>query len=591
MKSINITPFAPEQTEKPKIRKKVIFFDTTLRDGEQGPNAGMTSEEKLVLATKIARTGVDRMELGFPASGDDKATIKQIVAKFNQEGLETEVCGLARANKHDIDACVEALKEAKNPFIHTFISTSKIHIKEKLQKTHREVLQKISESISYAKAASKLSTGREWPVEWSAEDATRTNPRFLIYAVRAAIEAGADRINLPDTVGHGNSSKTGWMFKEVIKNCRDEIEKARLEGREIEFSCHNHNDRATAVAGSINALINGAIQVEGCLGNFGERAGNTNLIHLAEQIEANGNAISETEDFYHELNTKLLIPTHNMICRVLGQEIHPKDPVSGSDIAAHGAGIHMDGQEKAGAKAYNVVNQAKYGANDPENTTGPRSGDAHIINALRTFGVVGSKKFQSAEEKQIIHQLSESIKLSSGKTNGIFPAQVLFEYSNRYEGFSDLEFKIMPDGKLRVSFIHNNQLQIFFGDISEGNSEIAGLAQAISTFTGQSIDIIDQIERKKISLPEIEARYESETNGGAKLPEYVGAHSRAICQVTIANEKQKFSARTTGKNAQQATLEAIFQSAWPMIRQKIGGKSLGNSYFEELEHAANAVNQ
>ncbi len=563
-----------------KNRKHIKFFDTTLRDGEQAVDASMTAEEKLYLAELIARTNVDRMELGFPSSTiEDLKACQDIVKMINRKGFSTEVCALGRCGferkgefvTRDIDAITEALKDAKKPFYHIFIGTSPIHRREKLNMKEEQVLDSIHRSIAHARAESHKVSGKPWPVEFSAEDAMRTELPFLIKAVRVAILSGADRINLPDTVGINNDLYTGYVFHQVIKACQDLIDHARANGGDIEFSIHAHNDRATAVASSIRAMINGATQIEGCLGNWGERAGNTNLIHVAEQISANGGRISPHTNFTHQLDSRKLTPTQQAICDVLGASIDPKTPVYGEHVTLHGAGIHQDGmnktQEKLGSEsAYNIVDISEYGGREGERVTCARSGSAHIQNAMAKFDIHLDKK----RDAKLLAKLSQRVKQSSTRTRGVYPAQVLIEYSRELEGYIDPQFKISGD-QVEIKFYYSSQINALTGKISPGNSGVEGVINAIKEYARQPVDIIDLNQRNQMTLTDVDKRYQASIRGQAISPNS-GSQAEAISQITISNGQNTYTARAIDQDAEQAHMKAAFEASWPIIRESLIGE-------------------
>lgn len=245
----------------------IEFLDTTLRDGEQTPGVNFSIKEKVTIAKQLEKWGISAIEAGFPAASPDSfEAVRQIAAAMTK----TAVTGLARSVKSDIDACYEALKDAKYPQIHVFIATSPIHREFKLQKSKEEILAQITEHVSYARERFEV-------VEFSPEDATRTELDYLLEVVQTAVDAGATYINIPDTVGFTIPQHYGEIFRYLTTNVKSD--------REIIFSPHCHNDLGMAVANTLSAIKNGAGRVEGTINGIGERAGNAALEEVAVALE------------------------------------------------------------------------------------------------------------------------------------------------------------------------------------------------------------------------------------------------------------------------------------------------------------------
>jgi 2-isopropylmalate synthase len=299
----------------------VKIFDTTLRDGEQSPGATMNEAEKVRIAEQLEKLNVDIIEAGFPISSEgDFEAVRAIARRIRR----SEVAALARANPQDIDRAWEAVKGAKYPRLHTFISTSDIHLKHQLMKSRTEVIQIAAQSVTRAKQYTSN-------VEFSAMDATRSDVPFLIAVCEAAIQAGATTINIPDTVGYAIPSE----FGELIRMIRQ-----RVQGIEkVTLSVHCHNDLGLAVANSIAAIQNGARQVECTINGIGERAGNTSLEEVAM-------ALRTRRDLFH-LHTRLipkqLMTTSRLVSKITGMVIQPNKAIVGANAFAHESGIHQDG--------------------------------------------------------------------------------------------------------------------------------------------------------------------------------------------------------------------------------------------------------
>ena len=299
----------------------VKIFDTTLRDGEQSPGATMNVAEKVRIAEQLEKLNVDFIEAGFPISSEgDFQAVRAIARTIKRSG----VAALARANPKDIDRAWEAVKGAKYPCLHTFISTSNIHLKHQLKKSKEEVVRIAAQSVARAR--------RYTPdVEFSAMDATRSDVEFLIAIFEAAIRAGAMTVNVPDTVGYAIPSEFGELIRTIRQKVRG-IEK-------ITLSVHCHNDLGLAVANSVAAIQNGARQVECTINGIGERAGNTSLEEVVMALRTRNDLLH----FQTRLNPKQLFSTSRLVSKITGMVVQPNKAIVGANAFAHESGIHQDG--------------------------------------------------------------------------------------------------------------------------------------------------------------------------------------------------------------------------------------------------------
>ena len=304
-----------------KERDRVYIFDTTLRDGEQSPGASMSMEEKLQVARALKELNVDIIEAGFPISSEDQFLG---VKKIAEEIEGPVIAGLARCNEEDISACIKALEPAKKKRIHVFISTSPIHMEKKLKKKPDEVLKLAIESVKYAKSFVE-------DVEFSAEDATRSDWKFLAEIFSAVIEAGATTINVPDTVGYTMPMEFHQLIEYLKKNVPN-IDKAII-------SVHCHNDLGLAVANSLFGVLAGARQVECTINGIGERAGNAAMEEIVMAIKVR----KDIYPVYTDINTKKLYPTSQLVSRITGMCIQPNKAIVGANAFAHESGIHQHG--------------------------------------------------------------------------------------------------------------------------------------------------------------------------------------------------------------------------------------------------------
>ena len=304
--------------------RKIDIFDTTLRDGEQSAGINLNTAEKIEIARQLERFGATIIESGFPAaSPGDFDAVKRIAENVKN----SIVTGLARTVMSDIDRAWEALKGAEQPHIHIFLATSPIHMEHKLLKTPEQVVETAVESVKYARRFFPL-------VQWSAEDASRSDPEFLAYIIQKVIAAGATTINLPDTVGYATPSEYGAMFRYVSENVKG-IEKVKL-------SAHCHNDLGMATANTLAAIENGANQVEGTINGIGERAGNVALEEIAVALHIRKQVYGiETSVNLHEIKR-----TSQLVSQLTGSLIQPNKAIVGKNAFAHESGIHQDGMLK-----------------------------------------------------------------------------------------------------------------------------------------------------------------------------------------------------------------------------------------------------
>jgi len=356
---------------------RILIFDTTLRDGEQSPGASLNLEEKLAIAHQLARLGVDVIEAGFPfASQGDFKAVNKIAEVVTGENGPT-ICGLARASKNDIKACFEALSPAPKKRIHTFIATSDIHLEHKLKKSRKDVLSIVPEMVNYAKSFVD-------DVEFSCEDASRSDPEFLYEVIQAAISAGANTINIPDTVGFSTPSEFGKLISD-INNYVPNIDEAIL-------SVHGHNDLGLAVANFLEAVKNGARQLECTVNGIGERAGNASLEELVMALHVRkrfyNKFFNRSEDCPTPLTairTEEITKTSRLVSNLTGMNVQPNKAIVGANAFAHESGIHQDGVLK-NRLTYEIIDAKTVGLNDNKISLGKLSGRSAVRARLEEMG-------------------------------------------------------------------------------------------------------------------------------------------------------------------------------------------------------------
>ncbi|UFN49382.1 2-isopropylmalate synthase [Roseomonas sp. OT10] len=344
---------------------RIIFFDTTLRDGEQSPGFSMNLEEKLRMAEALSELGVDVIEAGFAiASPGDFDSVKSIAQRFAKDG--PVVASLSRAAQADILRSAEATKPAARPRIHIVLATSDLHMRVKLRMSREEVLEAITASVTLAR-------NHAADVEWSAEDGSRSDIDFLCRCVETAIQAGATTINIPDTVGYSMPEDIAAIFRAL---------RERVPGAEkVIFSAHNHNDLGMAVANTLAAVQAGVRQVESTINGIGERAGNASLEEVAMALRTRRDALP----FRNNIVTTNLLKTSRLLATITGFDVQPNKAVVGRNAFAHESGIHQDGVLKD-ASTYEIMTPESVGWTTNSLVLGKHSGRAAFRDKLRALG-------------------------------------------------------------------------------------------------------------------------------------------------------------------------------------------------------------
>ncbi|MDR1855093.1 MAG: 2-isopropylmalate synthase, partial [Azoarcus sp.] len=346
------------------MKDALVVFDTTLRDGEQSPGASMTQEEKLRIARQLERMKVDVIEAGFPAaSPGDFEAVRAVAAAIK----ESTVCGLSRANQKDIDRAGEAIAPAARRRIHTFIATSPIHMEKKLRMTPDEVVEQAVKAIGWARQYTD-------DVEFSAEDAGRSELDFLVRVFDAAIRAGATTINVPDTVGYNLPEQYAATIRALIERVPD--------ADKVIWSVHCHNDLGLAVANSLAAVVAGARQVECTINGLGERAGNASLEEIVMAVRTRGDVFPVQT----RIDTTQIVPASRLVSQITGYPVQPNKAIVGANAFAHEAGIHQDGVLKS-RETYEIMRAEDVGWGANKLVLGKHSGRTAFRARLQEIGV------------------------------------------------------------------------------------------------------------------------------------------------------------------------------------------------------------
>jgi 2-isopropylmalate synthase len=346
----------------------VRIFDTTLRDGEQSPGATMTAPEKLEIARALARLGVDAIEAGFPAaSPDDLASVRAIAREVGQAAAPPIICALARAARRDIELAWDGVRDAARPRLHTFLATSDLHLQHKLRMTRPEVLTRVADMVGLARSLCA-------DVEFSAEDAGRSDPAFLHAVLEVAIRAGATTLNIPDTVGYTTPDELGAMIAGI---------RARVAGASgVVLSVHCHDDLGLATANSLAGIVAGARQAEVTINGIGERAGNTSLEELVMTLHTRAGKLGLTTG----IDTTQLTSISRLVSATTGFAVPPNKAIVGANAFAHESGIHQDGMLKHQA-TYEIMRPESVGATQTRLVLGKHSGRAALAARLAELGV------------------------------------------------------------------------------------------------------------------------------------------------------------------------------------------------------------
>ncbi|NLX10895.1 MAG: 2-isopropylmalate synthase [Chloroflexi bacterium] len=389
----------------------IRIFDTTLRDGEQSPGASLSSAEKIDIARQLARMGVDIIEAGFPAaSPDDLEAVRRIAHEVGTPDGPV-ICGLARAHQNDIDKAWEAVQAAAKPRIHTFLATSDIHMQHKLRMTREQVIERTREMVAYARAYCE-------DVEFSPEDACRSDPDFLVQVLTVAIEAGATTLNIPDTVGYITPHEYGALMRKLITETPG--------GDRVIWSVHCHDDLGMATANTLAGLEAGARQAEVTMNGIGERAGNTSLEEVVMALHTRPNFYQ----FSTQIDTTQIARTSRMVSNFTGIAVQPNKAIVGANAFSHEAGIHQDGMLKHQA-TYEIMTPETVGLTQSNLVLGKHSGRHAFRVRLQELGY----EMEGEELNQAFQRFKELADKKKVVTDADIEALIAVEFYGPEEVF------------------------------------------------------------------------------------------------------------------------------------------------------------
>jgi 2-isopropylmalate synthase len=498
------------------LNPKIVFFDTTLRDGEQSPGVALDLKQKVEIGNALAELGIDVIEAGFPVTSPGDFEAVKTLAK---EVKGVTIAALARANKKDIEVAWEAVKFSESPRIHTFIATSDIHLKYKLKKSREQVLELTKEAVKYARSFCP-------DVEFSAEDATRSDWDYLAQVVLEAVKAGAQTINIPDTVGYTVPQEYYNLIKFLIEKLIAAGYEEDLKAGKLRLSVHCHNDLGLAVANSLSAILAGATQVEGTINGIGERAGNAALEEIIMTLKTR-------KDFFEkelgyplkvDIDTKKIVPISQLVSKYTGMVVQPNKAIVGANAFAHESGIHQHGIicERS---TYEIINPEDVGWTGSAIVLGKHSGRHAIAFKLRSRGWqfddnVLTQIFEKfrAEIKDVLKKIDEEylegilldLFLEREYRYSLVSSQVISVYSGSLRPIAQIEIEDRKEGK-KVS-------------IGLGIGPIDAAYKAAAEALGYSFD---QKEDKKY-LKLIDFNISALTGGTS---------AEGVCGVIIENER------------------------------------------------------
>lgn len=499
--------------------EKIFLFDSTLRDGEQTPGARLNYEEKLEVARQLARLGVDIIEAGFPISSPGELRAVKAIAEQIKGPV---ICALARAVQGDIDAAWEAIRNAEKPRLHVFLGASDIHMEHKLKKDPETLLEQAVEAVKYAKSFCH-------DVEYSPEDATRARDEYLFKLLEAVIKAGATVINIPDTVGYAIPEEFGAQIKRIKDNV------AGID--QVVLSVHCHNDLGLAVANSLEAVKNGARQIECNINGIGERAGNAALEEIAVALRIRGNHFP----YYADINYEEIYRTSRLVSKLTGISIPVNKAVVGLNAFAHSSGIHQDGILK-NKETYEIIDAELIGGKAAQMCLTARSGRHAVMDQLKKLGF--------ALDRSQLDQIYERFVTLADRKKEIYPEDLealILDHLSFAEPRYKLDYlqtvsgsKSIPSAVIRLRKDDDSLIE----EVAIGAGPIDAAYNAINKITGLSIGL----EKYKINAV---------TQGRDALGEV---------QVEMSYQDRKITGRGTSTDIIEASVKAYLNGLNKLLR-------------------------
>jgi len=518
------------------MSRKIWVFDTTLRDGEQVPGAKLNLYEKVEIAQQLKKLGVDIIEAGFPASSQGDFDAVKAVAKRVGNTSDIMITALARAIKEDIDSVYNAVKYAENPMIHMVLGTSDIHIEKKFSKSKDQILQIGIDAVKYAKSLMPQ-------VQYSTEDASRSDFEYLWKTVEAVMKAGATMINVPDTVGYAEPEQWGEMIAKLnyrMKNLDDSVL----------LSVHCHNDLGMATANTLAAVKNGADKVEVTMNGIGERAGNAALEEVVMAIKTRG----DVYDVFTNINTKEIMNTSRLVSSFMGLDVQVNKAITGDNAFAHSSGIHQDGLLKS-RDAYEIVHPEDVGLEDMELILTARSGRHAVKNALEKLGFddLSEQEFEGmfdgflklADAKKEVYNHDLYVIVENYYDQHASENTQITHYSNSFFNFEDLQVvsnSTFPSASVKIS-----RGADVFNASAVGSGPIDALYSAIADIT-------------KIDIKLVEYNISSVSRGKEALGKV---------KITVEHEDEKYIAKAADTDILRASALAYVNAINSIIAAKI----------------------
>ncbi|MFT4248448.1 MAG: 2-isopropylmalate synthase [Pseudomonas sp.] len=503
--------------QTPRIR----IFDTTLRDGEQSPGCSMTPQQKLVMARALDELGVDIIETGFPASSHSD---REAMALIGRELRRPTLAVLSRCLRADIETSARALEAAAHPRLHVFLSTSPLHREHKLRMTKEQVLESVHQHVTLAR-------GYVDDIEFSAEDATRTEVEYLVEVSRVAIAAGATTINLPDTVGFSTPEEIGEMFRRVIAGVAD-----LPSADKVVFSAHCHNDLGLAVANSLAAAEAGVRQIECTINGIGERAGNCALEEISMALQVR-NAFY---GFATGINTPRIVPTSQLLQRLIGMPVQRNKAVVGTNAFAHESGIHQHGMLRHRG-TYEIMRPQDVGWPDTQMVLGRHSGRAAVEARLRALGF-----WLEEEELKLVF---EQFKALCEKQRVVTDAdlQTLMQGSTQQDGYRLASMTISDVGSranalVELSDPDGNRV----AETAQGNGPVDALFGALAAATGVRLEL-DSYQVHSVGI---------------------GADAQGEASLSVRHDGVEYEGTGTSKDIIEASALAWLDVANRLLRQR-----------------------